>query len=113
MSESAGLNDATGSLAFAILAQALGHGSPNVIWGAAHSPLSTSVSGACSKPAHGCTINLNYSDSGLFGFYVAANAAEAGTAVKAARSVFVNVAKSGIKAEDLERAKYADTDVFS
>ena len=105
MSEGAGLNDAAGSLAFAVLAQALGHGAPHVIWGASHSPLAHAMSAACSKPAHACAVNLNYSDSGLFGFYVSADAAEAGAAVRAARSVFVNAAKTGVKAEDVQRAK--------
>ncbi len=104
-SEGASLRGHVESKALGLLSHVLGHGKPGVVWGACHSPLSTAVGAACSSPAHASAFSMNYSDSGLFGLYIAAAPSEAGAAVKAARGVLVKLAKSGVKAEELAQAK--------
>jgi len=96
--EGVSLSDKKSMLVMALLQRVLGSGSTIKRGSGLGSSLNQAVQGAGAVSA----LNLNYSDSGLFGFIVAAPASEAGKAVKAATKAL----RSGsINAAQLARAK--------
>ncbi|CAG2195014.1 VMP1 [Mytilus edulis] len=50
-------------------------------------------------------INANYTDSGIFGFYLCAQAKDMDQGIKAAMNAFANVSKNGVTDEDVVRGK--------
>ena len=50
-------------------------------------------------------VNVNYTDSGLFGFSVVAQASESGKVLKAAASQMTSLAKGNIDDQEVTRAK--------
>jgi len=81
--EGASLSDSKNMMALALLQRVLGTGSTIKRGSGMGSKLNQAVQGAAAVTA----LNLNYSDAGLFGFMIAAPAAEAGKAVCAATKV--------------------------
>jgi len=95
--EGVGVSNQKEALAFAVLQKALG--SPSTVkWGTGASPLAkTAVGDSCVA-----AINVSYSDSGLFGLFVSAPAADAGKIIESA----VKTLKSGNVSEaDVKRGK--------
>ncbi|CAC5409591.1 QCR2 [Mytilus coruscus] len=57
------------------------------------------------NPFAASCINANYTDSGIFGFYLCAQAKDMGQGIKAAMNAFANVSKNGVTDEDVVRGK--------
>lgn len=96
-----GLKDLKEALAYGVLQHAYGT-SPSVKWGKSPSPLSKAVSSVTDEASVVC-LNVNYTDAGLFGFFVSGSGLAAGKAVEAAFKVI----KSGNVSEaDVKRGKY-------
>ncbi|XP_031617093.1 cytochrome b-c1 complex subunit 2, mitochondrial [Contarinia nasturtii] len=89
------------AIAFAVLRNVAGCG-PIVPYGSPSAALDKVVDAALQKPYQFNTLNVSYSDNGLFGFVLQANASEVGKAVDAA----VKALKSGsVSQGDVDRAK--------
>ncbi|KAM6951276.1 cytochrome b-c1 complex subunit 2, mitochondrial [Aplochiton taeniatus] len=99
---------ATGSsdaMAFSVLQHVLGAG-PHIKRGSnTTSKLIQGVAQATSDPFDVSAFNVNYSDSGLFGFYTISQTAAAEDVIKAAMGQVAAVADGGLSDEDLTRAK--------
>ncbi|RDD42054.1 Cytochrome b-c1 complex subunit 2, mitochondrial [Trichoplax sp. H2] len=93
-------------LAAGLLTRILG-GSPLIKYGnnTETSRLSKSVSEATTSPYTVSSLNINYSDSGLLGSYVIANAADIDKVLKAIVNQYRSVAEKGISNDELTRAK--------
>lgn len=95
------------SLVLGVLQNIMGTG-PSVKYGtgAAGSRLIQAAGGATSQPFALSGININYTDSGLFGFSVVAQASEVGKVLKAAASQMkTNLAQGNIDDQEVLRAK--------
>jgi len=98
--QGAGLKDLKEALTYGVLQHAYGT-SPSVKWGKSPSPLSKAVS-AVTEDVSVVSLNLNYTDTGLFGFFLSGSGLAAGKAVEAAFKVI----KSGNVSEaDVKRGK--------
>jgi predicted Zn-dependent peptidase len=60
---------------------------------------------AIDSPFDACAINFNYSDNGLFGFYVVSEPHNAGMLLQAVMQEFSSVARGEVSDADLTRAK--------
>ncbi|XP_046447651.1 cytochrome b-c1 complex subunit 2, mitochondrial-like [Daphnia pulex] len=94
----ASLADTKAMVAFALLQRALGAGIPVKYGSGAGSKLNQAVLGAGAVSS----LNLNYSDAGLFGFVAAAPASDAGKVVSAATKV---LRSASVNESQLSRAK--------
>lgn len=98
--QGAGLKDLKEALTYGVLQHAYGT-SPSVKWGKSPSPLSKAVSAVTEDVSVVC-LNVNYTDAGLFGFFLSGSGLAAGKAVEAAFKVI----KSGNVSEaDVKRGK--------
>lgn len=94
-------------IALAVLHQAIGTGphikrSNNL----ATSKINQAVAQATSAPFAASSINVNYSDSGLFGFSVITQATDADKVLKSITSQFANITKTGVSDKEVQTAKY-------
>lgn len=104
-SEGASL-DSKNYLAFGVLQRVLGV-TPFIKWG------SNTISSRINRAAHevtdgpflASTLNINYSDSGLFGFCVAANPNDINKVTRAIVDQFSKVSKGEVTKEEVQRAK--------
>lgn len=89
-----------------VLQQVMGTG-PRVKYSSnvATSKVSKAIAQGTSSPFAASCINATYSDSGLFGFYVVAQAADVGKVLKSAMATFAEATKGGITDADVQRAK--------
>lgn len=69
------------------------------------SKLYQSVAKATTQPFDASAFNVNYSDSGLFGFYTISQAQDAGQVIKAALNQMKAIAQGGVTDEDVTKAK--------
>lgn len=104
--EGAGLKSPKDVLALALLQQIMGVG-PNIKWsdGLAANKLAQVASKATDKPFAISALNVNYSDSGLFGFYCVAQPEEMGKVLKAVFAHYSSVTKNGVSDADVKIAK--------
>ncbi|CAB3993061.1 Cytochrome b-c1 complex subunit 2, mitochondrial [Paramuricea clavata] len=93
-------------LAFGVLQRVLGV-TPFIKWGSntTSSRINKAAQGVTDGPFMGSTLNINYSDSGLFGFYTAASPKDAGKVTRAIVDQFGKVSKGDVTKEEVERAK--------
>jgi ubiquinol-cytochrome c reductase core subunit 2 len=77
----------------------------SVKWGGSPSRLQKAGSEATDAPFNACTVNLNYSDNGLFGFFVTSEPQDTEKLLRAVMQNFNSVAKGDISDADLTRAK--------
>ncbi|XP_028395380.1 cytochrome b-c1 complex subunit 2, mitochondrial-like [Dendronephthya gigantea] len=93
-------------LAFGVLQRVLGV-TPFIKWGTntTSSRINKAVQGVTDGPFMGSTININYSDSGLFGFYAAASPKDATKVTRAIVDQFSKISKGDVSKEEIERAK--------
>ncbi|XP_071671436.1 cytochrome b-c1 complex subunit 2, mitochondrial isoform X2 [Patagioenas fasciata] len=91
--------------AFSVLQHVLGAG-PLIKRGSnVTSKLSQGIAKATTQPFDASAFNVNYSDSGLFGFYTISQAANAGEVIKAAINQIKAVAQGGVTNDDIATAK--------
>ncbi|KAI6076449.1 Cytochrome b-c1 complex subunit 2, mitochondrial [Aix galericulata] len=91
--------------AFSVLQHVLGAG-PLIKRGSnVTSKLYQSVAKATTQPFDASAFNVNYSDSGLFGFYTISQAQDAGQVIKAALNQMKAIAQGGVTDEDVTKAK--------
>ncbi|KAL5019081.1 hypothetical protein ScPMuIL_004803 [Solemya velum] len=92
-------------LAASILQMVMGTG-PLVKYGSnSSSKLGQAIAKATSQPFAVSSINANYTDSGLFGFYAVGQPSEIGKIMKAGTQHFASVTKSGITDKDVAVGK--------
>lgn len=93
-------------LAFGVLQRVLGV-TPYIKWGSniTSSRINKAVQGVTDGPFMGSTLNINYSDSGLFGFYSAASPKDAFKVTRAIVDQFSKVSKGDVTKDEVERAK--------
>jgi len=92
-------------LSAGVLQCVLGSNQENVKYGAAYSKLNTAVQKVTNSPIAVSGLNCNYTDSGLFGFMVSASPADIDKVLRTAYETFVNIGKSGLTDQDVQRAK--------
>jgi len=90
-------------LPLAVLQKALGTGT-SVKYSAGSSKISQVAAQAVSGPFAASAINLNYSDSGIFGFYTISHASESGKLLKALVQLFSSATK-GLSDAEVQRGK--------
>ncbi|NXJ04607.1 QCR2 protein, partial [Odontophorus gujanensis] len=91
--------------AFSVLQHVLGAG-PLIKRGSnVSSKLYQGIAKATSAPFDAAAFNVNYSDSGLFGFYTISQAAHAGEVLRAALNQLKAAAQGAVTEEDIARAK--------
>jgi len=106
--EGASLKNPKEVLALAALQNVMGTG-VHIKWsdGTAASKLGQVAGKATDKPFAISALNINYSDSGLFGFYCVAQPAEIGKVLKAVFGQYSALTKGGITDADVEKAKHS------
>jgi len=94
------------ALAAAVLQHIMGTG-PYVKYsgGVASSKVAQAAAQAATLPFAASCYNVNYSDTGLFGFIVAAHAQDSEKVLRSILNQFSSVTKGSISAEDLQRGK--------
>jgi ubiquinol-cytochrome c reductase core subunit 2 len=90
-------------LSLAVLQKALGTG-PSIKYSSGSSKISQAGAQAVSGPFAASTININYSDSGIFGFYTISQATDSGKLLKSLVQLFSNATK-GVSDADVQRGK--------
>uniref|UniRef100_A0A8B9DNW5 Ubiquinol-cytochrome c reductase core protein 2 n=1 Tax=Anser cygnoides TaxID=8845 RepID=A0A8B9DNW5_ANSCY len=91
--------------AFSVLQHVLGAG-PLIKRGSnVTSKLYQSIAKATTQPFDASAFNVNYSDSGLFGFYTISQAQDAGQVIKAALNQMKAIAQGSVTDEDVTKAK--------
>lgn len=92
--------------AFAVLQRILGYGT-SIKWGSnsVSSRLNQAVAAATSVPFLLSSLNISYSDAGLFGMHAVAAPANIGAVLKAAVDEVGKVSNGDVSAEEVERAK--------
>ncbi|XP_065588379.1 cytochrome b-c1 complex subunit 2, mitochondrial [Cyrtonyx montezumae] len=91
--------------AFSVLQHVLGAG-PLIKRGSnVSSKLYQGIAKATSAPFDAAAFNVNYSDSGLFGFYTISQAAHTGEVLRAALNQLKAAAQGAVTEEDIARAK--------
>jgi ubiquinol-cytochrome c reductase core subunit 2 len=103
VAEGVGAKNQKEMIALSLVQQLLGTG-PRVPYSSGASPLSDVASKATKGPVAVTSLNISYSDTGLFGFAVAATPDDIGTVVKAVVGKWRETVKS-VKDTDLQRAK--------
>ncbi|GAB6020272.1 Cytochrome b-c1 complex subunit 2, mitochondrial [Chamberlinius hualienensis] len=104
--EGAALKNIKDVLALGVFQHIMGVGS-NIKWsdGVASQKLAQIASKATDKPFAISALNLNYSDSGLFGFYCVSHPEDTAKILKAVFSSYSALTKSGIPEAEIQRAK--------
>jgi len=103
-SQGVGLGSAD-MLPVAVLQHAMGTG-PRIKYSSnATTKITQAAAQATASPFAASTLNLNYTDSGLFGFHVVMQAADAGSVLQSLISHFSSLTKSGVSEEDVARGK--------
>ncbi|XP_077172253.1 cytochrome b-c1 complex subunit 2, mitochondrial [Paroedura picta] len=91
--------------AFSVLQHILGAGPLIKRGSSVTSRLVQSAAKVTTQPFDASAFNVNYSDSGLFGFYTIAQPSTAGEVIKAAVNQVKTVAQGGLPEEEVARAK--------
>lgn len=104
--EGASLKNIKDVLALSVFQHVMGVGS-NIKWseGSSNQKLAQIASKATDKPFSISALNLNYSDSGLFGFYCVSHPEDTGKILKAVFNSYSALTKSGIPEAEIQRAK--------
>jgi len=89
----------------ALLQKVMGGGPSMKYSSGVGSKLVQAIGKVASGPFAASALNINYSDSGLFGFYTVSQAEDAGKTVKASMAQFAAATKSAITEEELNSAK--------
>jgi ubiquinol-cytochrome c reductase core subunit 2 len=92
-------------LPLAVLQRAMGTECFVKYGGVGASKLSQAAAQVTSSPYAVSALNVNYSDSGLFGFHVITEAADAEKVLKAVLAQFSNATKGGVSEQDVQRGK--------
>lgn len=102
---SAGLSSPDAAV-FGVLQNIMGGSTSGLKWGVNSSRLHSAAQGVTNgSPMLINTMNLAYSDSGLFGFHIIAKPDIAGSVAKASLSQLSDVAAGNVSAEEIEKAK--------
>lgn len=91
-------------LPLAILQKALGTGT-SIKYSGGASKIAQAGAQAVSNPFAASAINLNYSDSGMFGFYTISNSKDTGKLLKAIVQLFSGATKAGLSDADVQKGK--------
>lgn len=104
--EGASLKNPKDVLALAVFQHVMGIGS-NIKWsdGANTNKLSQIASKATDKPFAITALNINYTDSGLFGFFCVSQPEDTAKILKAVFTSYSALTKSGIPEAEIQRAK--------
>lgn len=91
-------------LASNIAAHAFGTGS-RIKYSAGGNKLIKAISAAASGPVSAASFNINYSDTGLFGFHIVGGKNDIGKVVKAVHGEVAKATKNGFTNDEISRAK--------
>jgi ubiquinol-cytochrome c reductase core subunit 2 len=103
-SQGASLASGNELLVSRIVSSALGTG-PRIKHSSGSSRLAKAIAPVASQTALATTFNANYSDAGLFGLHIVAQAADIGKVTKALIAEINKVSKSGLTAQEITNAK--------
>jgi ubiquinol-cytochrome c reductase core subunit 2 len=107
VTEGASASNTKDLLSLALLQNIMGFGPRSkYATGSATSRLAQAASRVTNKPFGISAINLNYSDTGLFGFFAVAQPEDMGKVLKEVFSQHSAITKSGVKDEEVKRAKH-------